>query len=144
MNSKFNSHLSQKQIEIMLKFYYIKSLIRVAEDEKLTANQVRTHLSNAFSIIRLSYAPEFRKGRCFDSKTVLCNMANRANMDYEKVCEILQSYIEDGLLSENKQFWERILFGKTATPIELMDFLYARFEADITPMHTWDLFGTEL
>lgn len=126
----------------MIKYYYMKSLVKVADDEHITANQVRTHLSNGFRAMRLAYSPMFRRGLHFDSAAVLRNMAESSGITYEELYDTLQQYITDGLASEDRAYWTRLADGRAATPVDLVSFLWAKFEADIVPMHCWDLFGT--
>ena len=135
------TYLSKKQIEIMIKYYYMKSFVKVAKDENITVNQVKGHLANGFRIMRLAYSPLFRKGLYFDGLTVLKNMAESSGLTYQELCDILQEYIADGLTSKDRMFWERVACGRTADPLDLISFLWVKLEADIVPMHTWDLFG---
>ena len=119
----------------------MKSLVSVAKDENITANQVKSYLENGFRILRLAYSPLFRKGMYFDASSVLKNMVESSGFTCQELCDIFQQYISDGLSSENRELWEHIVAGKPLTRLDLISFLWAKFEADIIPMHAWDLFG---
>ena len=77
--------LTEKQVEIMIKYYYMKSLKKVAAEENITVNQVKGHLSNGFRIMRLAYSPRFQKGLYFDAPAVLRHMADSAGLTYQEL-----------------------------------------------------------
>ncbi|MCL2513609.1 MAG: hypothetical protein FWF08_06880 [Oscillospiraceae bacterium] len=135
--------LSKRQIEIMIKYYYMKSLVKVAKDENLTANQVKGLLSNGFRIMRLAYAPLFRKGLYFDASAVFGRMAETSGMTEQELCGVYQQTIAEGFASGDRELWEHAAAGQELTPLGLLSFLWAKFEADIVPPHTWDRFGKE-
>lgn len=46
--------------------------------------------------------------------------------------KVFDEYIADGLISEDKRYWERIKkAGDIPTAAELLDFIYDKFEIDI-------------
>ena len=83
-------YLSARQVEIMLKYYYMKSLVKVAETENMTPAQVKVQLDNGFRIMRRAYTPLFRKGLYFDAPAMLMNMATSAGMTYRYLSERLE------------------------------------------------------
>lgn len=135
------SCLTKRQIEIMIKYYYMKSLVKVEKDENITTNQVRGYLSNGLRIMRLAYSPMYRAGLYFDASAVLTNMAKASGLTYEELCAIFQQYITEGLSSKDREYWEHVAAGRVLTALDLISFLWAKFEADILPLHCWDLFG---
>lgn len=141
--SRKGDYLSKRQIEVILKTYYMKTRVQVAESENIPVSRVMTLLEKSFRILRMAYAPQYRKGCYFDAKTVLSNMAESAGLEYKELYDTLQGFIAEGILSENRDFWLHITYDESATPIDLLNFLFAKFEKDIVPMHTWDLFGRE-
>jgi len=143
MNKVTTTYLSKRQIEIMVKYCYMKSLVKVAEDERITANQVKSLLSNGFRAMRLSYAPLFRQGLYFDATAVFENMAASSGLTERELCNMFRQYISDGFKSKDQELWEHAAAGRELTPCGLLSFLWSKFEADIAPMHTWDLFGNE-
>ena len=75
--------LTERQVIVMIKFYYMKSLVKVAKDENITANQIKTLLDNGFRAIRWAYGPLYRAGEYFDAETVFRNMADFSGFTYE-------------------------------------------------------------
>lgn len=69
-------HLTMKQIEVLLKFYYLKSYTRVATNENLTPGKVKQIKENALRIIRLAYSQSYQKGIRFEGGNVLKHMPN--------------------------------------------------------------------
>lgn len=59
-------------------------------------------------------------------------MATRCGMTENNLSKVFDEYIADGLVSEDKRYWERIKkAGGTPTAAELIDFIYDKFEVDI-------------
>ena len=141
MSKTPTTYLSQKQVEIMIKYYYMKSLKKVAEDENITVNQVKRHIENGFRLMRLGFSHLFWQGLYFDASAVFQNMVDASGLDERELHDIFQRYISDGFSSKDRELWEHAAAGKPFTPLELISFLWTKFEADIFPMHAWDLFG---
>jgi len=55
-------YLSKRQVEIMIKYYYMRCLTKVAKDENIKVYQVKSHLENGFRVMWLAYSPLFWKG----------------------------------------------------------------------------------
>lgn len=127
MSIKKMEYLTKKQIEVLLKYYYLKKYTTVATDENITPSQVKRIKDDALRIIRLAYSKLYKNNLHFDGEAVLHSMAERSNL------EVFVSYMVEGLASADKKYWERIT-GKSeqSTPAELLNFLYAKFEIDIT------------
>lgn len=124
--------LTNEQINILLKCYYLKKYTRVAETENLTADKVKRIKENALRSIRLAYSKSHMQGLRFDGKTVLRHMAARCGMTENNLSKVFDEYIADGLISEDKRYWERIKkAGDIPTAAELLDFIYDKFEVDI-------------
>lgn len=124
--------LTKEQVNILLKCYYLKKYTRVAETENLTADKVKRVKEKALRSIRLAYSKSHMRGLRFDGKTVLRHMAARCGMTENNLSEVFDEYIADGLISEDKRFWERIRkAGNIPTAAELLDFIYDKFEVDI-------------
>lgn len=122
--------LTQEQINILLKCYYLRKYTKVAETENMTADKVKRIKENA--LIRLAYSKSHMQGIRFDGKTVLGHMAARCGMTENNLSKVFDEYIIDGLVSEDKRFWERIKkAGNIPTAAELLDFIYDKFEVDI-------------
>ena len=97
-----------KQIEILLKCYYLKKYTRVAANENMTLGKVKQIKEKALRIIRLSYSQSHMKGLRFDEKNVLNYMAERSGMEFMTLFSIFETYIEEGMASDNKKYWVRI------------------------------------
>lgn len=124
--------LTKEQVNILLKCYYLKKYTRVAETENLTADKVKQVKEKALRSIRLAYSKSHMQGIGFDGKTVLRHMAARCGMTENNLSKVFDEYIADGLISEDKRFWERIRkAGNIPTAAELLDFIYDKFEVDI-------------
>ena len=134
-------YLTKRQIDIMIKYYYMKSLVKVAKDENITTNQVKGLLDNGFRIMRLAYAPLFRKGLYFDSLAVFANMVEASGLAEPELYDVFRQYISEGLSSKDRELWCHAVAGREFTPVDLISFLWEKFEACIVPMHTWDMFG---
>ena len=70
-------YLTMKQIEILLKCYYLKNYTRVAANENMTPGKIKQIKEKAFRIIRLAYSRSRLKGLRFDGKNVLNYMAEQ-------------------------------------------------------------------
>lgn len=124
--------LTKEQINILLKCYYLRKYTKVAETENMTADKVKRIKENALRSIRLAYSKSHMQGIRFDGKTVLRHMATRCGMTENNLSKVFDEYILDGLISEDKRFWERIRkAGNIPTAAELLDFIYDKFEVDI-------------
>ena len=141
MSKKRLRYLSKMQVDILIKYYYIKKFTTIAKMESLTTNQVKQQFSNALVAIRLAYSPLYKQGLHFDAAVVLRRMAENADLTEQELCDIFRQYISEGLTSKDRRFWEHVAAGQELTPLGLLSFLWAKFEADIMPVHTWDLFG---
>lgn len=125
-------YLTMKQIEILLKCYYLKNYTRVAANENMTLGKVKQIKEKALRIIRLSYSQSHMKGLRFDEKNVLNYMAERSGMEFMTLFSIFETYIEEGMASDNKKYWVRIRGkGSVPTPAELLDFIYDKYEIEI-------------
>lgn len=136
-------YLSKRQVDIMIKYYYTRSLVKVAKDENVTTNQVKGLVSNGLRIMRLAYSHLYWQGLYFDVPAVFKNMADAAGFTEQELSDRFQQYIEAGFASKDHELWEHAAAGKPFTPFELLTFLWEKFEADIVPMYTWDLFGNQ-
>lgn len=124
--------LTQEQINILLKCYYLRKYTKVAEAENITADKVKRIKEKALRSIRLAYSKSHMQGIRFDGKTVLRHMAARCGMTENNLSKVFDEYIADGLASEDKRYWERIKKAEdTPTAAELLDFIYDKFEVDI-------------
>ncbi|WP_343248484.1 hypothetical protein [Diplocloster hominis] len=124
--------LTKEQINILLKCYYLKKYTRVAETENLTTDKVKRIKEKALRSIRLAYSNSHIWGIKFNGKTVLRHMAARCGMTENNLSKVFDEYIADGLISEDKRYWERIKkAGDIPTAAELLDFMYDKFEVDI-------------
>lgn len=125
-------YLTLVEINILLKCYYLKKYTKVAADENMTVGRVKTIRDNALRTLRLAYSNSYMRGLRFAGENVLQHMAKRSDMEVEELTVIFDNYIAVGLASENKKYWQRIKKqGETPTAIELLDFLYDKFEVDI-------------
>ena len=125
-------YLTMKQIEILSKCYYLKKYTRVAANENMTLGKVKQIKEKALRIIRLSYSQSHMKGLRFDEKNVLNYMAERSGMEFMTLFSIFETYIEEGMASDNKKYWVRIRGkGSAPTPAELLDFIYDKYEIGI-------------
>lgn len=125
-------YLTQKQIEILLKCYYLKKYSKVAKVENITADKVLRIKENALQIIQLAYSKSYLQGMRFDGESVLMHMADLCGMERTNLSSIFDKFIEDGLTSESRKYWARIKkTGNVPTAAELLDFIYDKFEVDI-------------
>jgi len=125
-------YLSLEEINILLKCYYLKRYTKIAADENLTVGKVKAIRDNALRTIRLAYSKSYLQGMRFTGEKVLQHMAKRSDMKTAELAVIFDSYIAEGLASDNRKYWERIKKqGETPTAIELLDFIYDKFEVDI-------------
>jgi len=125
-------YLSLEEINILLKCYYLKRYTKIAADENLTVGKVKAIRDNALRTIRLAYSKSYLQGMRFTGEKVLQHMAKRSDMKAAELAVIFDSYIAEGLASDNRKYWERIKKqGETPTAIELLDFIYDKFEVDI-------------
>ena len=125
----------------MIKYYYLRCLTKVAKDENIKPYQVKGHLENGFRVMWLAYSPLFWKGLYFDASAVFKNMAQASGLTEQELRDIFRQYITDGFASKYRKLWERAAEGKPFTPIRLISSLWEKFEAQIVPLHMWDLFG---
>lgn len=132
LSAKMMDYLTKKQIDVLLKCYYLRKYTNVAHDENITPSQVKQIKDNGLRVIRLAYSKSYRNNQKIVGEAVLQNMAERSNLEVEDLSDILNSCIEEGLASEDKKYWERIQCkSDSPTPAELLDFLYAKYEIDI-------------
>lgn len=125
-------HLTMAQINILLKCYYLRKYSRVAESEDRTVNKVKSMKEKALRVIRLAYSKSHMQGLRFEGDTVLQHMAERSGMESAALSDLFDTFIAEGLASENSKYWERIRKkGDVPTAAELLDFLYDKFEVDI-------------
>lgn len=125
-------YLTLEEINILLKCYYLKRYTKVAADENLTVSKVKSIRDNALRTLRLAYSKSHMRGIRFAGENVLQNMAGRSDMETAELTAIFDNYIAEGLCSENKKYWQRIKKqGETPSAIELLNFLYDKFESDI-------------
>lgn len=125
-------HLTMAQINILLKCYYLRKYTRVAETEDRTVNKVKSMKEKALRVIRLAYSKSHMQGLRFEGETVLQHMAERSGMETAALSDLFDTFIAEGLASENSKYWERIRKkGDVPTAAELLDFLYDKFEVDI-------------
>ena len=126
------AYLTMPQITILLKCYYLRKYTVVAESEDRTVGNVKTMKEKAFRTIRLAYSKSHTQGLRFDGEAVLEYMAERSSMETAALSKMFDKYIADGLASENSRYWERIRRkGEVPTAVELLDFLYDKFEVEI-------------
>lgn len=86
----------------------------------------------ALRVIRLAYSKSHMQGLRFEGDTVLQHMAERSGMESAALSDLFDTFIAEGLASENSKYWERIRKkGDVPTAAELLDFLYDKFEVDI-------------
>lgn len=124
--------LTMFQIDILLKCYYLRKYTRVAETENISVNKVKRIKENALRTIRLAYSKSHMQGLRFDGEAVLQHMAERSGIETADLSNLFDVFIADGLVSENRKYWERIRKkGDVPTATELLDFLYDKFEVDI-------------
>ncbi len=98
----------------------------------MTLGKVKQIKEKALRIIRLSYSQSHMKGLRFDEKNVLNYMAERSGMEFMTLFSIFETYIEEGMASDNKKYWVRIRGkGSAPTPAELLDFIYDKYEIGI-------------
>lgn len=125
-------YLTQKQIDILLKCYYLKKYAKVAKVENITADKVLRIKENALQIIQLAYSKSYLQGMEFDGESVLQYMADLCGMELTNLSNIFDKIIADGLTSESRKYWLRIKKkGNVPTAAELLDFIYDKFEVDI-------------
>lgn len=125
-------HLTMLQIDTLLKCYYLRKYSRVAVVENTTADKVKRIKENALRTIRLAYSKTYMQGLRFDGEAVLEHMAERCGMETANLSAVFDTFIAEGLASENSKYWARIKKkGDTPTAAELLDFLYDKFEVDI-------------
>lgn len=124
--------LNLEQINILLKCYYLKRYTKVANSQNITANKVKRVKENALRSIRLAYSKSYMQGIKFDGTTVLRHMAERSDMTESELSAKFDKYIAEGLVSEDRRYWERIKKkDDVPTAAELLDFIYDKFEVDI-------------
>lgn len=125
-------YLTMPQITILLKCYYLQKYTRVAQAEDRTVGNVRRMKEDAVRTIRLAYSKSHIKGLRFEGQAVLEHMAEQSGMETTALTNIFDRYIADGLFSEDGKYWARIRKkGDVPTAVELLDFLYDKFEIEI-------------
>lgn len=72
--------MTQRQIEILIKLYYLQKYKMAAKMLSITPSQVKIIEGNALRCIRLSYSKSYRQGKKFDDETVLRYMAERSRL----------------------------------------------------------------
>ena len=129
-----SNYLTQRQIEILIKLYYLQKYKMAAEVLGITPSQVKTIEGNALRCIRLAYSKSYMQGKKFDGETVLCHMAERSGITVEELSDIFDSYIAEGFTSGDQPYWERVKRkDKKPTAAELLDFIYMKYELKIDP-----------
>ena len=125
-------YLSMQQIEILLKYYYLKDYTRVAAEEHTTPGKVKRLKENALRTLRLSYSRSYIKGLRFDGQNALNQMAERAGIEAWALSLFFETYIAEGMASANRKYWARIKHhASVPSPAELLDFLYDKYEIEI-------------
>ena len=128
------NYLTGRQVEILLKLYYLRKYKTAAEVLGITPSQVKTIEEHALRHIRLAYSKSYRQGKKFDGKTVLCHMAERSRLTAQELTAIFDSYITEGLASGDQPYWERVKRkDENPTAAELLDFIYMKYELKIDP-----------
>ena len=62
----------------------------------------------------------------------MCIRDRRSGMEFMTLFSIFETYIEEGMASDNKKYWVRIRGkGSDPTPAELLDFIYDKYEIGI-------------
>jgi len=131
-----NTYLTKEHIEILLKLCCLGKYTKVAEISGITPSRVKAIEENALRCIRVSYSQSYKQGKPLDGKTVLHHMAERSGLRDEKLTAIFDSCIAEGCISENKPYWEQTQRKKSGNPtaIELLDFLFEKYELKIVPL----------
>lgn len=125
-------YLTMAQIGILLKCYYLRKYSVVAEVEDRTVGNVKRIKEKALRTIRLAYSKSHMQGLRFEGEAVLEHMAKRSGMGTTALSNLFDTFIADGLASEDGKYWARIRKkGDMPTAAELLDFLYDKFEVDI-------------
>lgn len=125
---------TQKQVEILIKLYYLRKYKTVSEILGITTSQVKTIEEHALRCIRLAYSKSYIQKKKFDGETVLYHMAERSGISAEELSKIFDSYIAEGLAFEDRPYWERVKRrDKNPTAAELLDFIYRKYELKIDP-----------
>jgi len=143
MSKNSSDYLSKRQVEIMIKYYYMRCLTKVAKDENITVNQVKRLLERGFAIMRLAFSHLYWQGLYFDATAVFKNMVDISELTEQELSDMFRQYIADGFASKDRELWEHAAAGKELIPLGLITFLWEKYEAEIFPMHTWDLFGNK-
>jgi len=72
------------------------------------------------------------KGIGFDGSVIFVHMAECAEIATDELTSFFNGCIKDGLSSENAKYWKRIRKeGAVPTAVELLDFIYDKFEINI-------------
>lgn len=69
-----NHYLTQKQVEILIKLYYLRKYTTAAEILGITLSQIKTIEEHALRCVRLAYSKSYMQGKRFDGETVLYHM----------------------------------------------------------------------
>lgn len=125
-------YLTMPQISILLKCYYLQKYTRVAEAEYRTVGNVKRIKENALRTIRLAYSKSHMQGLPFEGEAILEHMAERSGMETTDLSNLFDRFIADGLASKDSKYWSRIRKkADVPTAVELLDFLYDKFEIEI-------------
>ena len=129
-----NNYLTKKQIDSLLKIYYLKKYIRAAEVMETTARNVRMLETDALRCMRIAYSKSRGQGKRFNGKVVLSDMAERAGLTVDELTAIFDAYIAAGFESKDSVYWRRIRRkNKIPTAAELLDFIFMKYELKINP-----------
>ena len=128
------NYLTGRQVEILIKLYYLQKYITAAEMLGMSVSQVKTVEEHALRCIRLAYSKSYRQGKKFDGETILCHMAERSRLTAQELANIFDTYITEGLASDGLSYWERVKrTDENPTATELLDFIYMKYELKIDP-----------
>lgn len=125
-------YLTEKQITILLKCYFLRDSFSVCVDEKITEIEVEHIKEEALEVIREAYSYLVEHQFPFDGAAVLEYMAKHSAYSTTELSSIFNRYIAKGLDSKDSKYWQRIKCKrKIPTAYELLDYLYDKYEADI-------------
>lgn len=128
------NYLTERQVEILIKLYYLQKYKTTAEVLGITVPQVKTIEEHALRCIRLSYSKSYMQGKKFDGETVLRHMAERSRLTAQELTDIFDSYITESLAYDDQPYWERVKRkDENPTAAELLDFIYMKYELKINP-----------
>lgn len=80
----------------------------------------------------MAYSKSYKQGLQFEGDAVLEHMAERSGMETAALSNLFDRFIADGLASKDSKYWSRIRKkADVPTAVELLDFLYDKFEIAI-------------